>query len=129
LRGLKAQLKNRSTLLGDGVSRAFLRALVILIGGYRDALKFHQGQEITFCRTSFIESRPPSMQPFLHKMLQLQIFQQVLCLVSVVNWSLMMVDHVLFVCPVFWAFPTFKVLSNSRFKFLPFGFVSVLKNA
>lgn len=71
---LKRQLRNKST--GDGVSRAFLRALVQLIGGYRDALKFHQGEKITFSREAFVESRPPSMQPFLRKMLDLQIFQQ-----------------------------------------------------
>ncbi|RZF32373.1 hypothetical protein LSTR_LSTR001837 [Laodelphax striatellus] len=76
VRELKAQLKNRAALLGDGVSRAFLRALVQLIGGYRDALKFHQGESIKFNPEAFVESRPPSMQPFLRKMLQLQIFQQ-----------------------------------------------------
>ncbi|GFG31036.1 hypothetical protein Cfor_11423, partial [Coptotermes formosanus] len=73
---LRRQLRNRAALLGDGVSRAFLRALVQLIGGYRDALKFHLGQKITFSPDAFIESRPSSMQPFLRKMLQLQIFQQ-----------------------------------------------------
>jgi hypothetical protein len=76
---LRRQLRNRAALLGDGVSRAFLRALVQLIGGYRDALKFHLGQKITFSPDAFIESRPSSMQPFLRKMLQLQIFQQVSC--------------------------------------------------
>ncbi|KAJ9587700.1 hypothetical protein L9F63_018880, partial [Diploptera punctata] len=73
---LRRQLRNRAALLGDGVSRAFLRALVQLIGGYRDALKFHQGQKITFNPEAFIESRSSSMQPFLRKMLELQIFQQ-----------------------------------------------------
>nr|CAD7263238.1 unnamed protein product [Timema shepardi] len=73
---LRRQLRNRAALLGDGVSRAFLRALVQLIGGYRDALKFHQGQKITFSQEAFIESRPLPMQPFLRKMLELQIFQQ-----------------------------------------------------
>lgn len=64
-------------LLGDGVSRAFLRALVQLIGGYRDALKFQLGQKVTFDEQSFIESRSVSSQPFLRQMLHLQIFQQV----------------------------------------------------
>ncbi|XP_050544102.1 DENN domain-containing protein 1B-like [Daktulosphaira vitifoliae] len=73
---LKRQLRNRGSLLGDGVSRAFLRTLVQLIGGYRDALKFHQGELITFNKEAFIESRPTNMQPFLRKMLELQIFQQ-----------------------------------------------------
>ncbi|XP_067003049.1 DENN domain-containing protein 1A isoform X3 [Anabrus simplex] len=73
---LRRQFRNRAELLGDGVSRAFLRALVLLIGGYRDALRFQQGQKITFNPDAFIESRPASMQPFLRKMLHLQIFQQ-----------------------------------------------------
>lgn len=74
---LRRQLRNKSTLLGDGVSRSFLCALVQLIGGYRDALNFHEGECITFNKDAFIESRPVNMQPFLRKMLELQIFQQV----------------------------------------------------
>ncbi|XP_059477766.1 DENN domain-containing protein 1A-like isoform X2 [Neocloeon triangulifer] len=73
---LKRKLRNRATLLGDGVSRAFLQALVQLIGGYRDALRFYQGEKITFNEDAFVESRPSSIQPFLRKMLHLQIFQQ-----------------------------------------------------
>ncbi|XP_017760738.1 PREDICTED: DENN domain-containing protein 1A isoform X3 [Eufriesea mexicana] len=73
---LKKALRNRPTLLGDGVSRAFLRALVQLTAGYRDALTLEQGQSITFNQNAFVESRPSSMQPFLRKMLELQIFQQ-----------------------------------------------------
>ncbi|XP_065211739.1 DENN domain-containing protein 1B-like [Planococcus citri] len=73
---LRKQLSNRASLLGDGVSKAFLRALVQLIGGYRDALKISQGKKITFSNEAFVESRPPSIQPFLRKMLELQIFQQ-----------------------------------------------------
>lgn len=73
---LKKQLKNRNLLLGDGVSRAFLQALVKLIGGYRDALKMRPGQKVDFDKESFIETRPLSSQPFLREMLNLQIFQQ-----------------------------------------------------
>ncbi|XKL60307.1 hypothetical protein PGB90_001323 [Kerria lacca] len=73
---LQKQLRNRASVLGDGVSRAFLRALVQLIGGYRDALKISQGKKITFSQEAFVESRPSSIQPFLKKMLELQIFQQ-----------------------------------------------------
>ncbi|XP_043252607.1 DENN domain-containing protein 1A isoform X1 [Colletes gigas] len=73
---LKKGLRNRPALLGDGVSRAFLRALVQLTAGYRDALTLEQGQSITFNHNAFVESRPSSMQPFLRKMLELQIFQQ-----------------------------------------------------
>ncbi|XP_066593706.1 DENN domain-containing protein 1A isoform X3 [Prorops nasuta] len=73
---LKKALRNRPALLGDGVSRAFLRALVQLTAGYREALTLHQGERITFDQNAFVESRPSSMQPFLRKMLELQIFQQ-----------------------------------------------------
>ncbi|KAF6202480.1 hypothetical protein GE061_004881, partial [Apolygus lucorum] len=71
---LKSQLKTQ--VMGDGVSRAFLRALVSLIGGYRDALIVNQGEKITFDDEAFVETRPTTMQPFLRKMLELQIFQQ-----------------------------------------------------
>ncbi|XP_071054303.1 DENN domain-containing protein 1A isoform X2 [Onthophagus taurus] len=71
---LKKQLKNKAALLGDGVSRAFLRALVQLIGGYRDALSF--GDKATFDENKFFETRPSSLQPFLKEMLHLQIFRQ-----------------------------------------------------
>lgn len=75
---LKKNLASRpnNNLLGDTVPRTFLKALVMLIGGYRDALCFPAGQRITFNREAFINSRPPPMQPFLERMLQLQIFQQ-----------------------------------------------------
>jgi len=64
------------SMLGDGVARSFLRALVTLIGGYRDALRFTPGQKITFNYEAFVSTRPPSIQTFLEKMLQLQIFRQ-----------------------------------------------------
>ncbi|XP_033731313.1 DENN domain-containing protein 1B-like isoform X3 [Pecten maximus] len=61
---------------GDAIPRTFLMALVRLIGGYRDALRFKSGEPITFDPEAFVLSRPQSMQPFLENMLQLQIFQQ-----------------------------------------------------
>ncbi|XP_067661906.1 DENN domain-containing protein 1B-like isoform X2 [Haliotis asinina] len=79
---LKKHLKGervKSSMLesGDAISRAFLNALVRLIGGYRDALKFHTGEPITFEPEAFVTSRAtPSMQAYLQKMLQLQIFQE-----------------------------------------------------
>lgn len=73
---LKRNLKNPHLMLGDGVARAFMRALVHLIGGYRDALQLNPGEKIKFQADAFIQSRPSSIQPFLEKMLQLQIFQQ-----------------------------------------------------
>lgn len=73
---MRRRLKTPGTMMGDGVARVFLRALVQLIGGYRDALRFRQGEQITFCRDALIQSRPPPLRPFLESMLQLQIFQQ-----------------------------------------------------
>ena len=55
---------------------SFFLKPVMLIGGYRDALSFPSGQKITFNKEVFVASRPPPMQPFMEKMLQLQIFQQ-----------------------------------------------------
>ncbi|KAH1010766.1 hypothetical protein HUJ05_005012 [Dendroctonus ponderosae] len=76
INSLRKHLRNKSAVLGDGVSRAFLRALVQLIGGYRDALKFQPRQKVTFDEEKFIETRPVALQPFLREMLNLQIFQQ-----------------------------------------------------
>lgn len=72
---IKSDLKNQ-VALGDTVSRAFLRALVMLIGGYREALEFNDGQKITFNQERFTATRPSSFQPFLRKMLELQMFRQ-----------------------------------------------------
>ncbi|CAH0577963.1 unnamed protein product [Chrysodeixis includens] len=71
---LKKALSDKNAL-GDAVSRAFLRALVCLIGGYRDAIKIENGQLITFNPEAFIRTRK-NMQPFLKKILQSQIFRQ-----------------------------------------------------
>ncbi|XP_072930663.1 DENN domain-containing protein 1A isoform X8 [Epargyreus clarus] len=71
---LKKALSDKNAL-GDAVSRAFLRALVCLIGGYRDAIRIEKGQLITFNPEAFVRTRK-NMQPFLRKILQSQIFQQ-----------------------------------------------------
>jgi len=76
LSNLRRALKPGTGLLGDSVARAFLRALVHLIGGYRDALRYRQGEKITFSEDAFIMSRSTSLQPFLEQMLQLQLFRQ-----------------------------------------------------
>lgn len=73
---LKKQLSNQNDHIGDRVSKIFLGVLVQLIGGYRDAIKFSQGTKLTWCRETFIESRPSHLRPFLRDMLELQIFQQ-----------------------------------------------------
>jgi len=49
---------------------------VFFPGGYRDALRFRPGEQITFDPDAFVLSRPANMQPFLNKALQLQTFQQ-----------------------------------------------------
>ncbi len=43
---LKRGLRSHRDLLGDSVARAFLQAIVHLIGGYRDALKFRQVSQL-----------------------------------------------------------------------------------
>jgi len=76
LSNLRRALKPGAGLLGDSVARAFLQALVHLIGGYRDALRYRQGEKITFSDDAFILSRSTPLQPFLEQMLQLQLFRQ-----------------------------------------------------
>ncbi|XP_076436469.1 uncharacterized protein LOC143275989 isoform X2 [Babylonia areolata] len=79
---LKRQLKTQKVQTsmmesGDAVSWAFLSALVRLISGYRDGLKFYDDGPITFDGDAFVQSSTSrSTQVFLEKMLQLQIFQQ-----------------------------------------------------
>ena len=73
---LKKQL-NHQDLLGDRISKIFLGVLVQLIGGYRDAIKFTQGEKITWDQDAFIESRSTSVRPYLREIMQSQIFQQV----------------------------------------------------
>ncbi|KAK2164760.1 hypothetical protein LSH36_59g07026 [Paralvinella palmiformis] len=75
---LKAQNAEKigSSILGDGVAKAFLRANVALIGGYREALRFPPGEQIKFDEDAFIHSRPSSMQPFLQTVLHTQMFEQ-----------------------------------------------------
>lgn len=72
---IRHDLKNQFAI-GDSVSRAFLRALVVLIGGYREALEFNDGEKITFNHERFIATRATQFQPFLKKMLELQMFRQ-----------------------------------------------------
>lgn len=72
---LRNDLKHQ-VAIDDSVSRAFLRALVMLIGGYREALEFNDGEKITFNHERFIATRTSQYQPFLRKMLELQMFRQ-----------------------------------------------------
>ena len=58
---------------GDVISRAFLHALVALIGGYREALTFLPNQKIQFDEAAFLASRPAHMKHFLESLLHLQV--------------------------------------------------------
>lgn len=71
---LKKSLSDKN-VLGDAVSKAFLRALVCIIGGYHEAISMEIGKSITFDPEVFVRTRK-HMQPFLRKILQSQIFQQ-----------------------------------------------------
>lgn len=87
---LKKQLKlqkahmEKGSLIGDGVSKAFLAAMVSLIGGYRNAMRFHDGADITFDPDIFVTgsgiSRDPSnhveYRRFFEMVLHMQSFQQ-----------------------------------------------------
>lgn len=75
LESLRKNLSDDKKLKGDAVSRSFLRAIVQLIGGYRDGLQFSGGM-IEFNDRQFIAARPQRLRGFLEKILELQIFRQ-----------------------------------------------------
>lgn len=73
---LKKQLTNQSAdLRGERLPRIFLGALVQIIGGYRDAIKYTESK-LKFDNDVFIESQYPQNRAFVQKIVQLQIFQQ-----------------------------------------------------
>ena len=75
---LKHTLKKSSSAYGDTMTRAFMHAMVALMGGYRSALKMREGESgVTFDEDSFIHSRP-QMEEFLSQLLHFQHFQQFL---------------------------------------------------
>ncbi|KAF2360855.1 uDENN domain [Trinorchestia longiramus] len=74
---LRRRLSEPNQGMGDSVPRAFLKALVMLIGNYRDALEFNEEDRKVFFNTQkFVAGRPPRLQVFVGKMLELQIFRQ-----------------------------------------------------
>lgn len=73
---LKSTLKKPVYPIDDHVSRAFLCAMVSLIGGYRDALRLKPGEKIVFDRDAFVQSKSNSTRQLLEFILQLQIFEQ-----------------------------------------------------
>ncbi|KAL5286785.1 DENND1A family protein [Megaselia abdita] len=63
--------------VGDRVSRIFLVALVQMIGGYRDALKYETGEKIKWDKDIFVaRSSSAHMQDYLKKLVEIQIFNQ-----------------------------------------------------
>lgn len=76
VRDLKRQLTNPSAdLRGNRIPKIFLNALVQIIGGYRDAIKYTESR-LKFDNDVFIESQSPSNRAFVQKIVELQIFQQ-----------------------------------------------------
>ncbi|XP_018421192.1 PREDICTED: DENN domain-containing protein 1B-like [Nanorana parkeri] len=73
---LKLQLTKHSAFMGDGVSRAFLRAQALLFGSYREALNYNLGEPITFCQETFLDHKSSSMRSFLQNAVHLQLFSQ-----------------------------------------------------
>ncbi|XP_077867687.1 DENN domain-containing protein 1B-like [Saccoglossus kowalevskii] len=57
---LKHRLKRTDKLLGEGVARAFLKALVPLLSCYRNALKLNLGEKISFDKDLFVQSTKSS---------------------------------------------------------------------
>lgn len=76
---LRAHKKNKATtpcvLMGQTVSRAFLRTMVRLIGGYHSAVTDH-GSALGFDKAVFLESRSATVLPFLEHLLHVQAFEQ-----------------------------------------------------
>nr|DBA29933.1 TPA: hypothetical protein GDO54_005984 [Pyxicephalus adspersus] len=72
---LKLQLTKHS-FMGDGVSRAFLRAQALLFGSYREALVYTLGEPISFCQETFLSHKCSSMKTFLQNAVHLQLFSQ-----------------------------------------------------
>ncbi len=60
---------------GDRIPRIFLSALVQIIGGYRDAIKYSDSK-MKFDNDTFIESQPTQYKVFVQKIVELQVFQQ-----------------------------------------------------
>ncbi|XP_031569681.1 DENN domain-containing protein 1A-like [Actinia tenebrosa] len=73
---LKSTLKKTVYPIEDHVSKAFLCAMVSLVGSYRNALRFKPGERIIFDKDAFIQSKSTSKGAFLETVLQLQLFDQ-----------------------------------------------------
>ncbi|XP_073510475.1 DENN domain-containing protein 1C isoform X2 [Phyllobates terribilis] len=73
---LKLRLTKQSSLMGDGVSRAFLGAQALLFGSYREALICTPEQPISFCQDTFLNHKCSTMRTFLQNAVHLQLFTQ-----------------------------------------------------
>ncbi|XP_012584798.1 PREDICTED: DENN domain-containing protein 1C isoform X2 [Condylura cristata] len=74
---LKLQLRKVALAPGEGVSLLFLKALVMLFGGYRDALICNPGQPVTFSEEVFLAQKSGApLQAFHQKAVHLQLFKQ-----------------------------------------------------
>ncbi|XP_020915424.1 DENN domain-containing protein 1A [Exaiptasia diaphana] len=73
---LKSTLKKLDLPIHDRVSKAFLSAMVSLVGSYRDALRFKTGEKIVFDKDVFVESKSQDKRQFLQSVLHLQLFEQ-----------------------------------------------------
>lgn len=73
---LKKHLNNSAENIGNRVSRIFLDVLVQLIGGYRDGIKFSQGERFSFDAELFLASKSPHVRTYLRQLMQSQLFQQ-----------------------------------------------------
>ncbi|KAG8519040.1 DENN domain-containing protein 1C [Galemys pyrenaicus] len=74
---LRLQLRKVALAPGEGVSRLFLKALVLLFGGYRDALICNPGQPVVFSEEAFLAQKPGTqLQAFHQRAVHLQLFKQ-----------------------------------------------------
>ncbi|XP_037361106.1 DENN domain-containing protein 1C [Talpa occidentalis] len=74
---LRLQLRKAALTPGEGVSRLFLKALVLLFGGYRDALICNPGQPVTFSEEAFLAQKHGApLQAFHQRAVHLQLFKQ-----------------------------------------------------
>ncbi|KAM8763533.1 DENN domain-containing protein 1C isoform 2-T2 [Rhynchonycteris naso] len=74
---LRLRLRKVALTPGEGVSRLFLKAQILLFGGYRDALVCNPGQPVTFSEEAFLAQKPGApLQDFHRSAVHLQLFKQ-----------------------------------------------------
>lgn len=74
---LRSLLNKPNVAVSTQLSQAFLKTQARLIGGYRNALKFHMGSLIVFDEQTFVDMHKSSTRrTFAEALVQLQAFQQ-----------------------------------------------------